>query len=169
MLLGLAVLTAALWEKPRPHPVWWHLCGQDPGICILQGCLLASNGYPGEKTLLYGFMARSCLQHTKTKTRQSQFSTEIQQFRFKWWKRLSTNIYNKRQHSKKNTLLLMFGLYSNFYFLNKKLKTMILNNKTWHSIEIFFQFIKFGLLRFCHDTCFSMFIIPDILTSLQTC
>lgn len=42
----------------------------------------------------------------------------------------------KGKTGNKHAVLLMFWLYSNFYFLNKKnIRTMILNNKTWYSLD----------------------------------
>lgn len=49
----------------------------------------------------------------------------------------------------------MFWLYSNFYFWTKKLKIIILNNKTWSLLDfvVFLKtvYYKFWLLQFCCD------------------
>lgn len=46
---------------------------------------------------------------------------------------------------------------------------MILNNKTWYILDTFFKrFIKFGLLQFCCDAFFNIYIISyHIITTLN--
>jgi hypothetical protein len=59
-----------------------------------------------------------------------------------------------------------------FIFLNKKLKTMILNNKTWHILDTFFlkmAYNKFGLPSSVVRLSSTFILFLTILSSLQTC